>query len=31
VVNSLARRGCGPVGLIHAHRVGIEYKKPTLG
>jgi hypothetical protein len=28
VVNSLARRGCGPVGLIHTQKAGIKYKKP---
>src|SRR6266850_2218905 len=28
VVNSLARRGCGPVALIHAQKLGIKYKKP---
>ena len=31
MVRSLGSFACGPVGLIHAHRVGIEYKKPTLG
>jgi hypothetical protein len=31
VVKSLALIGAGPVGLIHAHGVGIKYKKPTLG
>jgi hypothetical protein len=27
-VNSLARRGCGPVGLVQTQKVGIKYKKP---
>src|SRR6266404_721621 len=29
VVNSLARRGCGPVGLVHTHNFGIKSEKPT--
>ncbi len=28
VVKSLALIGAGPVGLLHAQKVGIEYKKP---
>ena len=28
VVKSLALIGAGPVGLIHAHKMGIKYKKP---
>jgi hypothetical protein len=31
VVKSLGPARRGPVGLIHAHRVRIKYKKPTLG
>jgi hypothetical protein len=31
VVTSLAPFAFGPVGLIHTPRLGIEYKKPTLG
>src|SRR5260370_1862133 len=30
VVISLARRGCGPVGLLHLQKVRIKYKKPNL-
>src|SRR5712671_2152052 len=30
VVNSLARRGCGPVGVIQAHKVRVQYKKPIF-
>src|SRR5258708_7393538 len=29
VVNSLARRGCGPVGLVHTQKIGIQSEKPT--
>jgi hypothetical protein len=32
VVNSLARRGCGPVGLVHTQNLRFFYKeKPTCG
>src|ERR1700688_4152523 len=29
VVNSLARRGCGPVGLVHTQKVRYQSEKPT--
>jgi hypothetical protein len=29
VGKSLARRGCGPVGLVHTHKARIQYGKPT--
>jgi hypothetical protein len=28
VVKTLARWGCGPVGLVHTHGGRIKYKKP---
>src|ERR1700736_472653 len=32
VVNSLAQRGCGPVGLVHTQNLRFFYKeKPTCG
>src|SRR6266850_4392330 len=29
VVNSLARRGCGPVGLVHTQKIEAQSEKPT--
>ena len=28
---SLGYFACGPVGLVHTHKVGIKYKKPLEG